>query len=105
MVAPSKEFSLCVLGSSGVGKTSFLDRLEGKVFKRGAVKATDTDVAVKYSIEVSTSSSSVILFNLFDWNWDVKRKSENINQQLMAKLEAFASKDTDATRPAAKRAA
>lgn len=83
MVVPCKEFNLCVLGSSGVGKTSFLDRLEGKVFKRGTVKATDTDEAVKYSIDVSTSSSSVILFNLFDWNWDVKRKSENINQQLM----------------------
>ena len=82
-MVPSREFNLCVLGSSGVGKTSLLERLEGKAFKRGTTKVTDADAAVKYSIQITTSSSSVLLFNLFDWNWDVKRKSENINQQLM----------------------
>lgn len=83
MVIPSKEFNLCVLGSGGVGKTSFCERLCGKTFKRSsAVKSTETDVAVKYSIECTTGSG-LILFNLYDWAWDTKRKTESINQQLM----------------------
>jgi len=82
MVIPTKEFNLCVLGISGVGKSSFCERLCGRPFKRTAAKVTDTETAVKYSVEISTGAG-LVLFNLFDWAWDVKRKSENINQQLM----------------------
>lgn len=80
---PIKEFNICVLGSTGVGKTSICQRLTGISFvRKSAFKSSLEDEAIKYQIEID-SSNGLILFNFYDWAWEIKRKDENINQQLM----------------------
>lgn len=80
---PVKEFNLCLLGCEGVGKTSIAKRLCGTTFNRSKayVKSTE-DEPIRYSVEVATSKG-LLLLHLHDWAWEEKKKSQNINQQLM----------------------
>lgn len=82
-VAP-KEFRLCVLGSSGVGKTSLAQRLAGRAFSRKTKHEPTLEAEpVCYLVEAETSSGLVLL-HLYDWAWDEKRvELGSINQQLM----------------------
>jgi GTP-binding protein EngB required for normal cell division len=84
MTTPIKEFHMCVLGCSPVGKTSLLQRLtSGVAFSRKTSSKPSMEAeAVKYSVEVPTSAG-LVLFHFYDWAWEQKRKDENINQQLM----------------------
>ncbi len=78
-----KEYHLCVLGCDGVGKTSLAQRLAGIPFNRKAGhKPSMEDDVQRYSFEVD-SSSGPLLFHLYDWAWEQKRRDQNINQQLM----------------------
>lgn len=67
-----------------VGKTSFLQRVTGVAFNRkNKYKPSLDDTATKYCVEVVSSAGNV-LFNLFDWAWEEKRREVgDINQQLM----------------------
>lgn len=82
MTTPLREFHLCITGASNVGKTSICERLIGKTFARKPSKPSLEDEATKYSIEVNTSTG-LLLFHIYDWAWEVKRRDESINQQLM----------------------
>lgn len=75
---------MCVLGSEEVGKTCMLQRLSGTPFNRkNRYVQSMEDEPKKFCIEVSTSAGNV-LFNLFDWSWEEKRRElGDINQQLM----------------------
>ena len=79
---PIKEFHMCMMGASNVGKTSLCERLHGKVFTRKPSKPSLEEEASKYSIQMHTSLG-LLLFHLYDWAWEVKRRDGNINQQLM----------------------
>lgn len=88
---PIKEFHMCMMGASNVGKTSLCERLHGKVFTRKPSKPSLEEEASKYSIEVKTSLG-LLLFHLYDWAWEVKRwawevkrreDSRAVNPQLM----------------------
>lgn len=82
MALPLREFNLSVLGASNVGKTCICERLVGKAFARKPSKPSMEDAATRYSLEVNTSAG-LLLVHLFDWAWEVKRRDESINQQLM----------------------
>ena len=81
---PIKEFHMCMMGASNVGKTSLCERLHGKVFTRKPSKPSLEEEASKYSIEVKTSLG-LLLFHLYDWAWEVKRREDSraVNPQLM----------------------
>ena len=79
MSTPVQEFNVCVLGLTSVGKTSILQRLNGVHFERKHhTHATMEDEPTKYSFEVPTSAGLVLL-NFYDWDWEEKRKNENIH--------------------------
>lgn len=63
-----------------------VQRLYGTTFNRKlGHKECDNDDATKYSIDVF-SSAGLILLNIFDWDWEQKRKDVNaslFSQQLM----------------------
>jgi GTPase SAR1 family protein len=82
MSLPSKEFHLCVMGASNVGKTGLCERLIGKAFARKPARPSIEDEATRYSIEVQTSVG-LLLIHLYDWAWEVKRRDVSINQQIM----------------------
>eukprot|EP01032_Pedospumella_encystans_P024859 gene24859-28100_t len=83
MSTPIKEFNMCVLGFTQVGKTSLMQRLNGVPFNRKhACRSSLEEEPTKFSIEVPTSAG-IVLYNFYDWNWETKRKDQNINQQLM----------------------
>jgi GTPase SAR1 family protein len=81
---PPREFRLCVLGSSSVGKTSLAQRLSGRAFSRKNKHEPTLDAEpVRYLVEAETSAG-LLLFHLYDWAWDEKRvELGSINQQLM----------------------
>ena len=78
-----REFSLCVLGSEGVGKTSLCSRLCGVPFSRkSGYKPSVEEDSTRWSFEV-VSSQGLLLYHLHDWGWTQMRRQGSINQQLM----------------------
>ena len=61
------EFRVAVLGFNGVGKTSLVNRLRGKAFKRGGTKASMTEEPFYTILEVSTDEKKQFLLHLVDW--------------------------------------
>jgi GTPase SAR1 family protein len=83
MSVPTKEYNLCVLGKTEVGKTSLCNRLTGKPFSRkNKCPQSLEDEPTKYAFEISTSDG-IVLLNLFDWAWEEIKRDQNINQALM----------------------
>lgn len=78
-----REFNMCCLGTGEVGKTSLLSSLAGRTFSRKSkYQPSMGDEPAKFSIEVA-SSAGTLLFNIYDWAWEEKRREACINQQLM----------------------
>jgi small GTP-binding protein len=73
-----KEFNICVLGSSEVGKTNLVARwATGQFSRKDDYKSTTTEEPIVTALKVNTSAG-VAFVHLWDWAWHANRDA-NVN--------------------------